>query len=71
MPEHRELARELRLADMRLRELSNMVVGIYGAESRAAFSFVRALESLERLRREMQSQAASDWPEAASEQLYF
>jgi hypothetical protein len=68
--EHRELARELRNADTRLRELCSLLVGVYGAESRVAFSFLRATESLERLRREMQVQAVLDCPEI-SERLYI
>ena len=69
--EHRELALELRSTDKRLRELCNMVVGVYGAESRVGFSFMRATESIERLRREMQVQAVLDCPEIASERLYM
>lgn len=70
LEEHRELARELRMADNRLRELCNVVVGVYGAESRVAFTFLRAAEAVARLRREMQVQAALDWPDAVAERWY-
>ncbi len=71
LDEHHELARELRNTNLRLRELSNVVLGIYGAESRVTFSFVRATEALDRLRHEMQIQAALDWPGNASDRLYL
>ncbi len=70
LEEHRELARELRLASARLRELCTLVTGVYGPESRAAFTFTRAVDSLERLRHEMQMQAALDCPEATHEKIY-
>jgi hypothetical protein len=71
MDEHRELARELHAAGARLRELCSLVVGLYGVESRAGFSFLRAAESVDRLRHELQTQAALDWPETSPEQLYL
>ncbi len=70
LEEHRQLARELRLTSARIRELCELVVSIYGTESRAAFSFSRAAESVERLRHEMQTQASLDWPEASQEKIY-
>ncbi len=68
--EHRELASELLKAHTRLRELSHVISEVYGPESRAAFSFERATEAMERMRREMQAQALADWPKAA-ERLYL
>ncbi len=70
LEEHRELAEELLSTSARLRELRGLVAKIYGAESRPALTFTRAAESLDRLRREMQSQAAADCPEAAGERIY-
>jgi hypothetical protein len=70
LEEHRELAHELRAACARLRELSNLVVGVYGPENRAAFSFLRAAETVERLRDEMQTQASLDWPDSVHEHIY-
>jgi hypothetical protein len=70
LEEHRQLARELRLTSARLHELCSLVVSLYGSESRAAFTFSRAAESVDRLRHEMQTQAAVDWPEAVHEHIY-
>ncbi len=70
LEEHRQLARELQLTSARLRELASLVVSVYGSESRAAFTFSRAAESVDRLRHEMQTQAALDWPEAVHERIY-
>jgi hypothetical protein len=64
------MARELRAVTVKIRELSNMAAGIYTIENRAAFSFVKAAEGLERLLREMQAQAALDCPEDHTEHLY-
>ncbi len=70
LEEHRELARELRLTSSRLRELCALITGLYGSDSRAAFTFARAVESVERMRAEMQTQAVLDWPEAIKEHIY-
>jgi len=69
--EHRELAGELRVTDARLHELSDLVTGVYGSESRVAFMFRRAAESVGRLRHEMQTQAALDLPGDPTEQIYL
>jgi hypothetical protein len=69
--EHRELAHELRQTDARLHVLSELVTGVYGAESRVAFMFRRAAESVSRLRQEMQVQAALDLPGDPIEQIYL
>jgi hypothetical protein len=70
LEEHRELARELRSTCARLRELCNLVVSVYGLENRAAFTFTKAADSVDRLRHELQTQAVLDWPEAATEHIY-
>ena len=70
LEEHRELANELRVADARLHELSDLVSGVYGSESRVAFMFRRAAESVNRLRREMQTQASVDLPGDSTSQIY-
>jgi len=69
--EHRELAQELRISDVRLHELSELVASIYGPESRVAFMFRRAAESVSRLRHEMQTQSALDFPKEPAEQIYL
>ena len=68
--EHRELAGELRSATKKLRELSAIVAEIYGPNNQAAFSFGKAVESLDRLCAEMRAQAAQDWPDQDTAQLY-
>ncbi len=68
--EHRELARELRVTSARLHQLCELVVTVYGSESRAAFTFSRAVDSVDRLRHEMQTQVALDCPEAAKDHIY-
>jgi hypothetical protein len=60
--EHRELGRELQVAHRRLAELANVVVGIYGPNNQAAFSFARLVEDIDRLRRDLQAQAVQDLP---------
>jgi hypothetical protein len=58
--EHRELAEELRAATERLQPLCDLIVSVYGSESRAAASFRKALEALERLQAELAAQARYD-----------
>ncbi|SPF55778.1 conserved hypothetical protein [Candidatus Sulfopaludibacter sp. SbA4] len=70
LDEHRELGRELRRTSTRLRELCKMTVGAYGPNSHAAFSFAKAVESLERLSKDMQAQAAHDCPGLPTDHLY-
>jgi len=70
LEEHRELASELREADVYLRELCELVAGIYGPDSRATFMFRRATDSLSRLRREMQVQASLDVPDGRADHIY-
>ena len=65
------MALELRAAGARMRELCNVVVGIYGTESRVAFSFSRAADSIDRLRHELQMQVSLDWPESEKDRIYF
>jgi hypothetical protein len=43
-----------------LRSLSELVVGVYGPQNRAAFSFLRAVEHVERLNQELHTQAMHD-----------
>jgi len=62
LEEHRDLARELRMSNARLRELCDLVVSVYGPHNQAAFSFQKAADAVERLCSDMQSQAAQDYP---------
>ena len=71
LDEHRELAAELRRTRSRMRELCNVVVGIYGPANPAAFTFLKAAESMDRLCNDMQAQAARDCPGSAIPELYL
>ncbi|MBS1855364.1 MAG: hypothetical protein JST11_08370 [Acidobacteria bacterium] len=44
----------------RLRQLCELVVSVYGPQSRAGYSFLNALEALDRLHLELEVQAVSD-----------
>jgi hypothetical protein len=68
--EHRDLAQELRLTDARLHELSELIAGVYGTDSRVAFMFRRAADSVSRLREEMQTQAVLDLEGEAGQPTY-
>jgi hypothetical protein len=60
LEEHRELSREIRAASARLREMCNLVVGVYGPNNRAAFSFLKVGEAMERLCQDLQTQVSED-----------
>ena len=62
LTEHAELGREIRVVRARLREMSSLVVEIYGSDSRAGGTFLQVMESLERLCSELEIQAAADHP---------
>jgi hypothetical protein len=58
--EHRELANELRSVNVRLQELCHLVVNVYGQNNRAGFSFLKALEALDRLESDLRVQSEAD-----------
>jgi hypothetical protein len=60
LEEHRELGREMRAANARLRQLCALVVDVYGPDNRAAFSFLKTLEAIDRLCHDLQAQAGQD-----------
>ena len=69
--EHRELGRELRLSEARLRELCDVVVAVYGPHNRASFSFQKMLDSMSRLRGDLQGQVDRDYPGYNMEGTYL
>ena len=71
LEEHRELGREMKQTAKRLRVLCELVVGVYGPQSRAAFSFLRTMEEFERLNQDLQSQALRDLPGYPTNDLYL
>lgn len=60
--EHCDLARELRLNNARIRELSELIETVYGPGRQAVFSFQKATEAVDRLCRDMQDRLAKDYP---------
>jgi hypothetical protein len=58
--EHRRLGLELRAANARLHLLCDLVVGVYGSNNRAAFSFQKAAEAMDRLCVDLETQAMRD-----------
>jgi hypothetical protein len=71
LEEHRQLGRELRGTNERLRQLCGLVVNVYGPNNRAAFAFQRTVEAMERLCKDLESQAARDAPGFPSENFYL
>ena len=69
--EHAELGDELRKTSARLRQLCGLVVGVYGAQSLPALRFVRTIDAIERLRAEMEVQAAQDLQRYVEKNLYL
>jgi hypothetical protein len=70
LEEHRDLGAEVRNARLRMRQLCDLVVGVYGPNNQAAFTFLKAVEDLDRLNQDMRAQAAQDLPGYPVEQLY-
>lgn len=60
LDEHRELALELKSTTHRLRALCDLIVNVYGPHNKAAFSFLKALDALDRLNEDLETQAAED-----------
>jgi hypothetical protein len=69
--EHAQLGDELRKTSTRLRQLCGLVADVYGSESMPAVSFVRTIDAIERLRAEMEVQAAQDLQRYAEKNLYL
>ncbi|MDE3164855.1 MAG: hypothetical protein KGN36_03540 [Acidobacteriota bacterium] len=44
----------------RLRELCDLIVSVYGPQSRSGYSFQNAIQALERLHQELEVQALQD-----------
>ena len=70
LEEHRELGSEVRIARERMRQLCDLVVGVYGPNNQAAFTFLKVVEALDRLGKDMQAQASQDLPGYPTDRLY-
>ena len=60
LEEHRRLGSELRAANLRLHQLCDIIVSVYGPQNRAAFSFQRVTEAIDRLCADLETQATWD-----------
>jgi len=69
--EHRELGREMKASVRRLRALCDLIISVYGPGNRAAFSFLKALEAINRLEQDLATQAMQDLPGYPSNDLYL
>lgn len=71
LEEHRELGAELRSMNARMQELCKVVVSVYGPNTKAAFTFLKAAEQMSRLCQDLQAQAAKDLPGYPIDGLYL
>lgn len=71
LDEHRQLGQELRATNVRLRQLCDLVVNVYGPNNRAAFSLQKLAEAMERACKDMEAQAARDMPAHSAENFYL
>jgi hypothetical protein len=71
MEEHQELSREIRAASARLREMCSLVISVYGPNNRAAFSFLKVTEAMERLCQDLQTQVPQDYRGDRVEHFYL
>ncbi len=55
----------------RLRVLCDLVVAVYGPANRTAFSFIKALEAVERLEQDLATQAMHDLPGYPTNDIYL
>jgi hypothetical protein len=70
LQEHRELGAEVHSARVRIRQLCDLVVGVYGPNNQAAFTFLKAAENLDRLNQDLRAQATLDLPGFPVDTLY-
>jgi hypothetical protein len=70
LEEHRELAAEMRAVNARMQALCKVIVSVYGPNTQAAFSFLKAAEQVNRLCQDLQAQAGRDLPGHETEGLY-
>ena len=71
LEEHRELSREIRAVRTRLSQLCDVVVGAYGPNNRAAFSFLKITDGMDRLCQDLQAQVSQDYRGYDVDDLYL
>ena len=55
----------------RLRELCDVVAGVYGPNNRAAFGFLKIADDMDRLCQDLQAQVSRDYPGYNVDDLYL
>ena len=70
LEEHRELGAEIHAARVHMRQLCGLVVGVYGPNNQAAFTFLKAVEGLNRLNQDLRAQASRDLPGYPVDAIY-
>ena len=70
LEEHRDLGAAVRGARLRMRQLCELVVGVYGPNNQAAFTFLKTVENLDRLNQDLRAQAAQDLPGYPVDTIY-
>ena len=71
LEEHRELGHEMQATRARLSELCKVVASVYGPNNRAAFSFLRLTDAMDRLCQNLQAQVSQDYPGPDVDNLYL
>jgi hypothetical protein len=71
LEEHRELGGEIRNVQARMHQLCELVVAVYGPNNQAAFTFLKVVDALDRLGKDLQAQAGSDLPGYPIDRLYL
>ena len=61
----------MRTVRARLRELCGVVAGVYGPNNRAAFSFLKVADDMDRLCQDLQAQVLRDYPGHDVDGLYL
>jgi hypothetical protein len=62
LEEHRQLGEEIKAMSGRMHELARVVASVYGPNNQAAFGFLQLVEVVDRLQKDLQSQAEKDLP---------
>ena len=71
LQEHKQLGSEIRTTGARLHQLCDFVVSVYGPNNRAAFSFLKVVEAMDRLCVDLEGQANKDCPGFIKEKFYL
>jgi len=61
----------MKAAVNRLRALCDLIVAVYGPANQASFSFLKAMEAVERLEQDLATQALHDLPGYPTNDIYL